>query len=1026
MPEIISWFKNDIAYPDPTYEPPFLFLGDVGALKFTIYCSQDTDFGFEWAVDTHYEVIAIDTYQALAGVEISITVPITARYGRIFVRNIAAVPSNLKVQVFFLSEFSSGDVESIGSGISLVDNGDIKSLTSIDGSVIITDNITEIDLSATSINTGMVTVGTPLDADYPTIAEAVAAMNCNLRIISDVVETQPTDLSINCNHLRFEMVPGITLSNTILGAATWFTGDNTLLTIDGAGSTIDFVSGTTSSEIVLQNNQTFREGINAELDVSQVQFTGAGINNIVGGSSRIQDCRFNSATQFNLSLFNNSLYVTRCLFIVPSLLDSEAGVDKSTIIVGNTFEDGASVLINGTNRLIFSENILGKTAAANMTVAGTNCDNSSISNNIFQFSNLTIDSTNLTNSIISNNIVDNITINGNVENCTFESNNCDFVTLNGISDNLTMDANILINDLVFGGLIINSTVTDNKCRDCTFNSTIGNNGNPTSFSSNAIKRDLLVVGQVRSTTITSNTILRNCTFNNKLGSGSGPVLFGNNVVDGNFLVLGDIIETSINGNNLGSSQLNGTLIRSIYSHNLVFLNGDINFLGNVLGCVINNNRGNNILFNGNVGATTAPVTFQNNATRTNFTCNGVVVAFLFTTNYVSGNCHFSNFVGELSSRVNIASNLLGSLTMDAALLNVVISNNNTVYAIFDSTLTNCNFTGNIIGDTTTTGTVEINGELSTTAIVGNQLRNIILRGVTNNYTTINSNSFDVSDSGVLALTINGGYIDGTINNNSMIRGMTIFGDFTRSIFNGNRIAYQTTAVTFDNDIYASLITGNEVETFMNFNGTINTCSINNNKMRGIVANSTVDFTTISDNILNRETNEPSLIITGIISNLLICNNICNRGFQVGTALVHISMTDSKISDNRCIQGGMNLYSTLNRCSVHGNQFHTTISSSGACSYSNISLNTSSVGQIYLNTDNIGFNVGNVLNANIIQGNINIGSAAGTGSQQNIISSNKCGGSITTPNSNTTDNIITSNRCPSIVGWGGSDVIANNI
>jgi len=1026
MPEVIPYFKNDIVYPDTTYEPPFVFFGDVGALKFTIYCTQDADFGFEWAVDTQYEVIAIDTFQALAGVENSITVPVTARYGRIFVRNIAAVPSNLKVQIFFLNNFSSGDVESTGSGISLVDDGDIKSLTSVDGSVIITDNITEIDLSVISVNTGMVTVGITLNADFPTIAEAVTAMNCNLRIITDVVETQQTDLSINCNHLRFEMVPGITLSNNIPSANPWFIGDNTLLTINGAGSTIDFISGSTSSKIILQNNQTFRDGLNAELDVSQVRFTGSGVNNIVGGSSRVHNCRFDGATQFNLSLFERSIYITGCLFTVPSLLDREAGPLKSAIITENIFEDGASVLINGTNSLIFSNNILGKSSATNMIISGTLCDNTTISNNIFKFSQLTIDAINLNNSIISNNIVDDITINGIVENCTFESNSCDFFTINGIIDNLTMDANILINDLVFGGLIINSTITDNKCRNCTFHSTMGNNGNPTAFSSNAIRRDLLVVGRVRSTTITSNTILRNCTFNERLGSGSGPVLFGNNVVDGNFLVVGNIIETSISNNNLGSSQLNGNLVRSIFSHNLVFLNGNINFLGNVFGCVINNNRGNNILFDGNVGLSTAPVTFQNNAARTNFTCTGVVIAFLFSTNYISGVCHFSNLVGDLSGRVNISSNSLGSLNMDDNIINVAISNNNMISTVLNSTMTNCTFTGNILGDTTTTGSLEINGSITTTNIVGNQLKDIILRGISNDYTIINSNTFDTVDNGGTALIINGGFTNGTIGNNSMLQGMLILGAFSRSIFSGNRVAFQTTTVTFDNDIFASIITGNEIETFMHINGITNTCSINNNKIRGIVVTNTVQFTTILDNILNRTTNGSSLTISGVITNLWVCNNISQRGYQFGTGATPITIVDSKISNNMCSLSGFNFFSTLNNCHIDGNQLQSSIDITGACTSSTLSLNTLISGQLALNIDNIGFNVRNILNSNFVQGDLTIGSAVGTGSQQNIISNNYCGGILSTPHSNDTNNIITSNRCNVIVGWGGGDVVANNV
>lgn len=101
MPELTKWFLNDPVYGPASYIPPFLFLGDIDDLRFTIYCSSNCDFGIEWAVDRNYEIIATDTFQALGGVEQQIEVPITARYGRIFVNTIATTPSNLKVQIFF-------------------------------------------------------------------------------------------------------------------------------------------------------------------------------------------------------------------------------------------------------------------------------------------------------------------------------------------------------------------------------------------------------------------------------------------------------------------------------------------------------------------------------------------------------------------------------------------------------------------------------------------------------------------------------------------------------------------------------------------------------------------------------------------------------------------------------------------------------------------------------------------------------------------------------------------------------------
>ena len=145
MPELNLYFLNDTAYPDATYEPPFTFVGDVNALKYTIYCDVDCEFGFWWAVDNQYQVISTSTYQLTGGNEESVSMPITARYVQIFVNNIASNPCDLKVQVFFLTNFSIFSQQQ-------------QQLTG-----------------------GIATVGT--SGDYPTIAEAVFASNCNIRVI---------------------------------------------------------------------------------------------------------------------------------------------------------------------------------------------------------------------------------------------------------------------------------------------------------------------------------------------------------------------------------------------------------------------------------------------------------------------------------------------------------------------------------------------------------------------------------------------------------------------------------------------------------------------------------------------------------------------------------------------------------------------------------------------------------------------------------------------------------------------------
>ena len=67
-----------------------------------------------------------------------------------------------------------------------------------------------------------------------------------------------------------------------------------------------------------------------------------------------------------------------------------------------------------------------------------------------------------------------------------------------------------------------------------------------------------------------------------------------------------------------------------------------------------------------------------------------------------------------------------------------------------------------------------------------------------------------------------------------------------------------------------------------------------------------------------------------------------------------------------------------------------------------------------------------LTQNMVLGPIVIGSAGGGGCSLMVITSNIIRTSLTAVLSNMTDNIVSTNRCPSIIGFGGTAIIANNV
>ena len=361
----------------------------------------------------------------------------------------------------------------------------------------------------------------------------------NLIVITDVVETSQIDLSVHCPHLWLELNPGITVSNTIAGAGNWFVGDNTLLELEGAGATIDFISGPTSSQIILQNNQSFRRGANAE--ANQIQFTGSGENQMVDGASTFQDCCFDSAVAFNFEYYVNLLTITGCLFTAPSKLDSNIGLLKSAIIIGNLFENGGDVVVEGTSEFVFTNNILGKVLATNLLISGATCSNMEISDNVFLSGELDISSTSLTTSSISSNswkeiATGGITITSSTNQSLNISNNItNFLHINnaGPLNDTSILSNTLIQDLFISGAVDDCSISNNTIiTNLGFGSTI----NEITLSANtcdtmtctSVASNMSCVGNTFEGNITFASLINESTFaGNKLFNGlplrEGPV-----------------------------------------------------------------------------------------------------------------------------------------------------------------------------------------------------------------------------------------------------------------------------------------------------------------------------------------------------------------------------------------------------------------------------------------------------------------------------------------------------------------------
>lgn len=913
MPELLAFTLIDSAYTLPSTDFEFVFFGDSGSLTLTVACSENCTFGFRWACDNQLIVIDTDTYTLVGGVTQSVTVPIVARWVQVFVENIANSPASICNQVFFFDRrltLAQGPLTNTGTGIPLFTApSGIKSLTSVDNSVLITDNLTEIDLSAIT-RAGLVTVGV-VNADYLTIYDAVADMKCNMRVITDVVETLQTDMTV-CSHLRLELVPGITLSNTIAGAGDWFVGDNNLLKIEGAGAHMDLTTTGLSSQITLQSGQTFHWGTDAELDVSGIRFTGAGNNVILSGSSRVRDCRFDGSTRVILDLFERNLFIDGCLFTVPVTIDSLVGLEpKNAIISNNVFTSTAGVFISGATDLIFISNIVGSTITSTGTLTKTK--------------------------IADNNIGGNL-------------------------DVLTLQNVVVSNNIIMGNLSINNTVSD------------------TVFDGNTISGVFSSSAQLTSNKITNNCIVSNLNLQNL-----NSCVIGDNVFDTINLV--DCINSSITGNVMTS-----------------ITNNTLHITGICTQVTISNNKGaNEWILGGDFSESTMS---SNNIATGNISSGDVTFQSLMHMSIFNGNSITGDITTQaINSSSAITDNRARIIVISGDISNSRIISNNFVASQPVAMTFNGNLDNSVISENTTIQDMVVNGTVDNVVISNNIIQQFV-------------------PGTVGFMTFNNIISNSTITGNNVFRDIRVYSQITNTNISNNIIGISLTIdPTNLGTSSRNTIIGNTVSNDIAFGGNITGCSISSNTVDRLIFSSNVENSQILGNSMLR-TNSGTLTITGSSSVVIISSNVGYHNW-----LFTGTFTGGTINDNRITSGtgtgNIQFSSIFDDSTITGNTFVGSVIITGGASRSVINGNRIGV-SILIDLSNAGNSNRNTINSNVCGATIQIG-ALPAGIIENVITGNVAPTSIVSV-SNLTNNIVTSNRTPvgSIAGFGGGDVIANNV
>ncbi len=369
------------------------------------------------------------------------------------------------------------------------------------------------------------TVGNPLinpNVEYSTINAAIVAGETDLCVITDIVEIVAT--TISGQHITINLMSGVSVTNTIAPVATWFIGGNNLLSIFGNGVHFDSTNDELSSQMTLQEGQSFLSGTDAELHTRGVRYSGNGTNTFTSGSSTIENCRFDTAETFNFNSFVDKFYVNNCFLV------SDIDIESPGLLA--------------SSGMIFT-------------------------NNNFENHNLIISSATLDASIISDNIwtgsgAGGITINNNANDVTITGNTLVSIALGNVVCCSTVSNNTINGAMEFTGAVTDCAIADNSCDSITFQSDVGIDGSPVSITGNTCTSGtIIIMGAITSVMVTGNNTTSGYTFN-------GNVLRSNISSNGgtSFLCNGTIDESTICDNRMhGSFDFKGTIRRSNISNN---------------------------------------------------------------------------------------------------------------------------------------------------------------------------------------------------------------------------------------------------------------------------------------------------------------------------------------------------------------------------------------------------------------------------------------------------------------------------
>ena len=318
----------------------------------------------------------------------------------------------------------------------------------------------------------------------------------------------------------------------------------------------------------------------------------------------------------------------------------------------------------------------------------------------------------------------------------------------------------------------------------------------------------------------------------------------------------------------------------------------------------------------------------------------------------------------------------------------------------------------------------ITGNTTDLTLSLNVMNRMTLDGNDNTRITLNSNELSITGGATQAMQINGNMYECSVVGNNSRQGFRCVGNFTSSVFTGNKMAFETTGIVWEGSLTRSVISSNVGESNMRVQTNVSTSIISNNQVRSIQINGTLINSNIVNNIISRVTNGPSIEIEGNITASVIMGNSGNEYYLFGAEGIPIVVNESNIDHNVINQGSIQVIGTMVHSSLNNNFATGDISTTAESTTSSFTNNRCD--NILIDTINNANSSENSIIGNVLATGITIGSSGVGGISANLVNNNIAPTSITTVLSSNTNNIITGNRCSSIAGFGGTDIIDANI